>query len=156
MTTNEQIPELLKARIEHYCAVQERCVLEVKQKLVEWKIREKLIPLVIEQLKKDNFINEERFVKAFARGKFRISKWGRNKIIYALRQKGMPELYIAIGLEEIDPQEYLKALENLISKKAASLKGMEPAIRAGKLARFAIARGFESELVWKILKKRIL
>ena len=97
---------LNKAR--KYCSYQERCLADVKTKLNEWKAAEKTVEKIIQTLEKEDFINEERYAIAFALGKLRNNKWGRNKIFYAMTQKQIPEIYIQMGLNEIDEEEYIQ------------------------------------------------
>ena len=75
---------LNKAR--NYCAYQERCLEEVKTRLKEWKVQSRFIEKILEELLKDDFINEERFARIFSSGKFRYNHWGKNKIIYELKE----------------------------------------------------------------------
>ena len=89
-----------KAR--RYCAYQERCVFDLKNKLYEWKVRPDVSARIINTLEEENYLNEERFARVFAGGKFRIKKWGRNKIMAELRARKIPDLIIQIGLDEID------------------------------------------------------
>ncbi|UBM63501.1 RecX family transcriptional regulator [Candidatus Sulfidibacterium hydrothermale] len=142
-------PEYLLEKARHYCAYQERSIFDVKQKLQQWKASETAIQEIIKTLKAENYINEERFVKAFAIGKLRHNKWGRNKIIQALKQKQIPDLYIQIGLGEIDEEEYLNTLKAVLSNK--TVKANDEFTRKNKLIRYAVQKGFQPELARKIL-----
>jgi regulatory protein len=142
-------PEYLLKKARHYCAYQERSIFDVKQKLQQWKASETTIHEIIKTLKAENYINEERFVKAFAIGKLRHNKWGRNKIIQALKQKQIPDLYIQIGLGEIDEEEYLNTLKAVLSGK--TVKANDEFTRKNKLIRYAVQKGFQPELARKIL-----
>ncbi len=142
---------LEKAR--KYCAFQERSIFDVKAKLASWNITENVISEIILQLKKEDFINEDRFALAFATGKLRNNKWGRNKISYALLQKQIPELTIQIALNSIDQNEYINTLKGLLSSK--KINDDNEFRRNHKLVKFAQQKGFQPELSWKILKGEI-
>lgn len=140
-----------KAR--NYCSYQERCIYDVKMKLLEWKAAEKTVEQIIRQLEEEDYINEERFAVSFATGKLRNNKWGRNKIFYALMQKHIPELYVQMGLSEIDEEEYLGILKNVLSSKKIDEK--DEFKRNNKLVKYAVQKGFQANLVWKVLKAEV-
>jgi len=139
---------LNKAR--EYCASSERCVMDIEQKLHQWKAEDITIQKIINRLEKEDFINEERYAKAFAVGKLRHNKWGRNKIIYALQRKHIPDLYIQIGIGEIDEEEYLNTLKAVLSSKKIDEKDTWK--RNNKLVRYAVQKGYQADLCWKIIK----
>lgn len=142
---------LEKAR--KYCAYQERSIFDVKSKLYSWNISEKIISEIILRLKKEDFINEDRFALAFATGKMRNNKWGRNKISYALLQKQVPDLTIQIALNSLDEQEYLQTLKSvLVSKKIDDENEFR---RNTKLVKYAQQKGFQPELTWKVIREEI-
>lgn len=142
---------LNKAR--KYCSYQERCIYDVKQKLLEWKASEQTIESIIRQLEEEDFINEERYAVSFSVGKLRNNKWGRNKIFYALMQKHIPELYVQMGLSEIDEKEYINTLRSIIESK--KVNEVDDFRRKQKLVKFAMQKGFQSDLVWKIIRGEI-
>ncbi|MBN3034862.1 MAG: RecX family transcriptional regulator [Bacteroidales bacterium] len=147
-------PEWVMSRMKSYCALQERCISEVKEKLQEFRLQPRVESRIISRLIGEDFLNEERFVRAFAGGKFRMKQWGRLKIIRALARKGVPEILIELGLREIGDQEYISTLKKLISARNKDMKETSILIRNRKLANFAISRGFEPELVWDVLNFR--
>ena len=130
-----------------YCAYQERCVSEVKKKLYEWKVRPDVSQKIITTLEEENYLDEERFARVFAGGKFRIKKWGRNKIIAELRARRIPELIVQIGLEEIDEYEYIKTLRSLIEKKRSTFDDPGDITNRNKIYKFVLSRGFERHLI---------
>lgn len=146
-TVSQAIDKAMK-----YCAYQERCQMEVRQKLRSFQLtsiqREEVIMELIEQ----NYLNEERFSQAYARGKFRIKSWGRKKITLALKQKDISDYCIRKGLAEIDDEEYVQTLESLIQKTYEKNKGVQEYQRIAKTAKYIIGRGFEANLVWDQLK----
>lgn len=146
-----QIPEWVYKKMTHYCAFQERCMFDVKTKLQTFHLQESIYDAIINKLIKENYLNEERFAKMFASGKLRINKWGKNKIYRALQAKRVPELFILEGLNEIENSEYIDVLRNIISKKSDEISETDLNKRNQKLAKFAISKGFESNLVWDVL-----
>jgi len=142
---------LVKGRA--FCAYQERYQQEVRDKLYEWGLHKADVENVIVKLIEENFLNEERFAKTFAGGKFRIKKWGRVKIKLELKQRGISDYCIRKGLAEIPDTDYNDVLEYVISKKAKDIRGKIDFKKNYKLAQYVISRGFESEMVWQKLKK---
>ena len=148
MSTNEAL-----AKIQKYCAYQERCHSEVRKKLLEYELKSYDVDEIIAQLILSGFLNEERYAKAFAGGKFRMKKWGRLKITHALEAKGVSKNCIRIGLAEIDPDDYQKTLREILEKKSSEADESNMYSRRDKLSKFAIQKGYEPELVWKILRE---
>jgi regulatory protein len=138
-----------KLKAEKYCAYQERSQLEVKNKLLGMGLMMAETNEILVELVRDNFINEERFAQAFAKGKLKVKKWGNRKITMALKNKGITETLIQKVLREIDPNQYIEELRFSIQKKARTLKESDPWKRAGKLKQYLIGKGFEPELVFK-------
>lgn len=138
-----------KLKAEKYCAYQERSQLEVKNKLLGMGLTMAETNEILVELVRDNFINEERFAQAFAKGKLKVKKWGNRKITMALKNKGITETLIQKVLREIDPNQYIEELRFSIQKKARTLKESDPWKRAGKLKQYLIGKGFEPELVFK-------
>ena len=136
-----------------YCSYQERCQMEVRNKLRDFQITADEREEVIMELIQQNFLNEERFSKAFSRGKFRLKRWGRKKIELALRQKQISSNCISIGLTEIDSQEYHEVLQKLIERIWVKYQGIQNYKRVAKTAQYIIGRGFEPHLVWDELKQ---
>lgn len=137
-------------RARKYCAYQERCIYDVKQKLIEWKAAGKTIEKVIRKLEEEDYINEERFAVSFAVGKLRNNKWGRNKIFYALMQKHIPELYVQMGISEIDEEEYINVLKSVISLK--KIDETDEFRKNQKMVKYAVQKGFQPNLVWKVIR----
>lgn len=136
-----------------YCAYQERCQQEVRTKLQQFQLTPIQVEEVISELIQENFLNEERYSEAFARGKFRMKQWGRKKIILALKLKDISEYCIKKGLKQIDPQEYQETMYQIIEKNYTKHKGMQNYQRVAKTAQYVIGRGFEPNLVWETLKE---
>lgn len=144
-------PQLALAKIQNWCAYQERCQQEVRDKLYSYGLKLAEVENIIAQLISDNFLNEERFARAYAGGKFRIKKWGRIKIRMALKGKRVSDYCIRKGLAEIDEREYRKTLEKLLSEKARTLSEKNHIRRKFKLLQYASAKGYEQELIMDVL-----
>jgi len=137
-----------------YCAFQERCQQEVRNKLYEWGLYSQLVEGIIAHLIAEGFINEERFANIFAGGKFRIKKWGKQKIMIELQKRKISDYSINKAIEAIENDDYEKTLEKTILKKAKELKEKDNFILKNKLAKYTISKGFESEIVWHFLNKK--
>jgi regulatory protein len=142
---------LAKAR--NFCTYQERCQQELRDKLYDWKAKPDEVEETISAMISEGFLDEERYAKAFAGGKFRIKKWGRRKIIYALKAKQISDYCIKKGLLEIDEDDYLETLKSVLISRDRNYNSVGP-IKQKLLATYLIGRGFESELVWKTIKTK--
>jgi regulatory protein len=140
-----------RQKIYRYCSYQERCHQEVRNKLYEMGLRSAEVDDLIIHLISEGFLNEERFARAFAGGKFRIKKWGRIKITHALEGKGVSLNCIKIGLKEIDESQYHDTLIKILEKKKAEMTGTALETR-NRIAKYAVQKGFEPDLVWHELR----
>lgn len=144
-----------KIKIAAYCAYQERCQEEVRNKLLEKGIygppAEDLIALMIEE----GFLNEERFAQAFVRGKYRLKKWGRNKILQELKLRKISPNCIKSGMKEIDPEEYWELLIQLAEKKWLSVKDTDLFKKKYKTHQYLLGRGFETDLIQNAIEEMI-
>lgn len=140
-------------KLQRYCAYQERCHREVRSKLLELGIYGDDLEEIIVNLIEENFLNEERYARSFARGKFRMKQWGRNRIRKELKIREISDYCIRKAMEEIDEVQYLDTLHSILEKKAAHFTDEDDFVKKSKLAQHALSRGFEAELVWEILKE---
>lgn len=140
------------AKAEHFCAYQERSQQEVRDKLYEWGLWPDAVENIITKLIETNFLNEERFAYAYARGKFNQKGWGRNKIKQGLKFKRVTDALIKKSLKQIDGDDYLAMLEKILQKKAASVHEKEEYKRHYKLRQYAMSRGYENDLINDVLK----
>jgi len=145
-------PEEAKNRILRYCTYQERSHKEVKNKLYDFGLYSSEVNELLSFLITERFLNEERYAKAFTGGKFRLKKWGRLKIIRELERHDLTTNCIRIGLKEIDDQDYLNTLKEIIRKRSVSMQEENPFIKRNKVARYAIQKGYEPDLVWREIK----
>jgi len=144
-------PEQAKAKAQAYCAYQERSQQEVRDKLYEWGLHRTDVENIIAELIAGNFLSEERFALAYASGRFRMKGWGKHKIKQGLKQKSVSPPLIKAALASLDEQEYRAKLYGLLRAKALSEKESNPYKRKNKLLRYAVSKGFESELVLDLL-----
>ncbi|MCC7302289.1 MAG: RecX family transcriptional regulator [Bacteroidia bacterium] len=144
---------LQKAR--NYCAFQERCQQEVREKLLQWKQDKNVVESHIAQLISEGYIDEERFARAFAGGKFRMKQWGRKKIEIELKQRALSPYCVRSGLSEIAQGDYLNTLQRLAEKALKRTKAPNARVRALKVRKYLLSRGFENDLVSDILRQLI-
>lgn len=140
-----------KVKIEQNCAYQERSQQEVRDKLYDMGLHKEDVENIITELIGENFLNEERFAIAFARGKFRIKQWGKVKIKQHLKQKRVSDYCIKKALALIDADEYEKTIKHLIEKKDRESKEKDAYIKRQKTIRYLISRGFEPDIVLSLV-----
>ncbi len=143
-----------KAKAESFCAYQERSQHEVRNKLYDWGLHERDVEEIISELIQENFLNEERFAKAYTLGKFRIKGWGKIKIRQGLKLKRVPDKMIIKAFKAIDPDDYMSKLKSLIEKKRATIKENDPFKLRFLLSRFAAQKGYEQDLIGDVLKDK--
>lgn len=138
-------------KICHYCAYQERSHQEVRYKLVELGIRGLELEEIMVYLIENNFLNEERYAQMFARGKHYVKKWGRLKITYQLKSKGISNYCIQKGLKEIEPNIYFDNARKLILQKLKDYQKYATPIAQQKAFQFMIGKGYETNIIREIL-----
>lgn len=136
-----------KLKVEAYCAYQERCDFEIREKLKSWHLYQEDIEVLIAHLIQSNFLNEERFASAFVSGKFNIKKWGRIKIRQHLKQKRISDYSINKALSEIEDLAYLETINQLIEAKSRLISTKDEWDKRVKLTRYLQGKGFEMELI---------
>ena len=144
-------PHLALIKMQSWCAYQERCQQDTRNKLYELGLWPEAVENIIVKLIEDNFLNEERFAIQFAKGKFNIKKWGRIKIIQELKQKRVSDYCLKKALQQIDEEEYIAALKKVIAIKKRLITEKNPVKLKFKLATFAISKGYERDLVFDVL-----
>ena len=155
MTILQEYPEtnLILQKIRHYCSYQERCINEVEKKLKAFSVQTEKIPGIINQLQKEGYLDEERFARVFAGGKFRLNKWGRNKIEFEMKIRGIPLMIVQEGMTEIDEPEYLQILKELMIHKYNEFKAKKNVNIREKIINFAYGKGYEMEFILVFLKE---
>ena len=141
--------------LENYCAYQERCHKDVIDKLRKMKMIPEVIDTIVVHLITNNYLNEERFAKAFARGKFRIKKWGKNRIIRELKYRNVSKYSIDSALKEIDLDDYYKTLHELAEKRIAQVKEINLYKKKKKVVDYLLYRGWESHLIYEKINELI-
>lgn len=141
-----------REKLRAFCAYRERSQVEVREKLLGYGIIPDVAEELITELIQENFLNEERFARAYVRGKFNIKKWGRQKIKQGLYRHQLSDYVLRKAFEEIDDQKYIETLEALVDKKLRETRIRNEFQRNGKVAAYAISRGFEPDLVWEVVK----
>ena len=147
---NDRLKDALR-RAASFCAYQERTQQEVRERLAEWDVYGDDADLIIFELIEQNYLNEERFAKTFAGSKFRVKSWGKHKIRQHLKQRGITGHNLETAMKEIEPDDYRQRLTELLEKKKRTLPQESPLVLKQKLARYAISKGFEPDLVWSLL-----
>ncbi len=145
--------EIAFEKTKRYCAYQDRCHQEVRQKIISLKIYGDDLEEIITELIKQDFLNEERYARSFARGKFRLKKWGRNKIKQQLYARRISDYCIRKAMTEIEEEDYIDTLREVINKKVNQLVDQPKLIRKDKAIKYALSRGYESNLIFKIVKE---
>lgn len=139
-------------KIKYFCAYQERCHKEVKEKLYSLGLWKRDVEELISQLITENYLNEERFAQQFAGGKFRMKHWGRIKIQYELKQKQVSIYCIKKGLQEIKEEEYGKILRKLAEVKWKTLKSEKSIFtKRRKTMDYLLQKGYERDLALEVI-----
>lgn len=146
-------PAQALAKAEAWCAFQERCQQEVRDKLYDWGLYPDAVESIIADLISKNFIDEERYAIAYAGGKFRIKKWGRVKIRVELKRKRLSDYCIRKGLAVIDEEDYEALLKKLLHEKFRATKESHPLKKKYKVMNYLVSRGFEPELIRDLMKE---
>ena len=153
-STHISVQEAQK-KMERFCAYQERCHQEVYGKLKDMGMIPQAIDHIISHLIQENYLNEERFARGYARGKFRIKKWGKNRIVQELKRRNISAFNVKSALSEIEEEEYLGTLDELARKRLGQIREPNIQKRKKKLADYLLYRGWESSLVYVKLKELI-
>ena len=146
-------PDQVLDKMAKYCAYQERCVKDVRNKLKTYDIPQEYRDKILEFLLDNRFVNDERFAKNFVRGKVNQSGWGMNKIRFHLMQKGIDKEIVNEALEQTDEEVYRQRLIAILNTKAKTVKAENDFEKKRKLAAYAMQKGFEGNLVWEVLNE---
>ena len=147
-------PQQALPKAKHYCAYQERCHSEVADKLYSYGLNKNETAQIISTLIEENYLNEERFAIQYAAGHFRTKHWGRIKMKYELKKKGVSIYCIKKALQAIDDEDYANTLNRLAELKLATLKSEKNKfIKKRKLQDHLLVKGFENDLVREIVNR---
>lgn len=143
-------------RASSLCSQGEKAPQDIYEKAKNWGLQEPEAARLVARLIEENFLNEERYAKAFANDKFRFAHWGRVKVAYALRAKGISDSIIALALEEkVEDKDYQETCLDLLKGKMRDMSLPLSQQDRAKLYRFAAQRGFESAIISRCLSKLV-
>ena len=145
-------PDQVLDKIAKYCAYQERCVKDVRDKMKTYDISQEDREKILDYLLDNRFVNDERFAKSFVRGKINQSGWGLNKIRFHIIQKGIAKEIIDEALQQTDEEVYRQRLIDILKTKSKTVKAETEFEKKRKLAAYAMQKGFEGGLVWEVVK----
>jgi regulatory protein len=134
-----------------YCSQSEHCISELKNKLTQWNVTESDQLRIIRYLMEEKYIDEKRFAIAYVKDKFRYNKWGKIKIRLELNLKRIEKELIEAALETIDSDEYSEMIIRLAKDKEKKLTYRNEYERKGKLYRFLAGKGFEMDVISRLL-----
>lgn len=138
-------------RLTAFCAAGEHCLTEVRERLRRWNVAPDEAEALVRRLVEEQYINEERYCRAYINDKVRFARWGRLKIAQALRQKQIASsLYLPL-LDELDEAIYSEQLRRLLEAKQREVKGRNAYERKAKLVRFALGRGYEMDEIRRFI-----
>ena len=141
----------IQQKIAQYCVYQDRCHKEVEEKIKSFDLIPEAREMILLNLMKDNFLNEERFAKSFARGKFRIKHWGKNRIVNELKMRDISPYNIKTALKEIDDKEYINTIYKITENRNNVISESNHYKRKKKLIDFLLRKGFETDLIFKTI-----
>jgi regulatory protein len=153
MENEEKLEQDVFARMARLCSTSEQCSPDLRKKIRDLGCDGQLEERIIARLEKEKFLSDDRFVRAYVREKFRINKWGRIKMEYYLKMKGLSHTMIEAGFTEIDEKQYIKLLLQTMNEKARTIKKTNKYEKMGQIIRFAQGRGFEPELIHRHLNE---
>lgn len=136
-----------------YCSKAERAEADVRRKLTLWEVENEPMERIIDRLKKENYLNEERFCRSFIKDKMLFNKWGRTKIVFELRRKQISEQVINMSFSEFEATDFEESLLKILTTKAKSVKAKDDYDKKNKLIRFALGRGYSYEQIQRCLSK---
>lgn len=151
----EKLAQEIFQKMAHLCSRAEQCSPDLIKKIRELGGNSFITQLILERLEKENYLNDQRFVTMYVRDKFKINKWGRVKMHYYLKMKGLNEELIQSGFNEINNEEYIELLIKTMKEKARSIRITDKYEKMGQVIRFAQGRGFEPGLIHRYLHQVI-
>lgn len=135
-------------KLQKYCSYQDRCHMEVEQKLKSMGMIPQASDQILMTLIQENYLNEERFAMAYVRGKFRIKQWGRIRLKAELKKRQISSYLIKKALSQISESKYITTFETLAERKAETLVGTNNRLKKKKLIDYLMYRGWESHLIY--------
>jgi len=151
MENQDQIAKQAYSKMAQLCSRSEQCSADIRKKIIVFELVSEVVEEIIEKLKAEKYLNDERYIKAYVADKFKINKWGRIKMRHYLKMKGLPETMIQKELDEIDEEKYKAILIKTMKTKAKTVKKKNRFEKMGQIIRFAQTRGFEPELIHRYM-----
>ena len=151
MENQEQAAKQAYSKMARLCSRSEQCSADIRKKIVAFELVSEVVDEIIEKLKAEKYLNDERYVKAYIADKFKINKWGKIKIRHGLKVKGLSDGLIQIELDKIDEEKYKAVLIKTMKAKAKTVKKKNRFEKMGQIIRFAQTRGFEPELIHRYM-----
>lgn len=155
MESRGQIAVEAYRKMAQLCSRSEQCSFDIRKKMITYDLMEEVVEEIIDKLKKERFLDDERFVKAYVADKFKFNKWGKIKISHYLKMKGLPDRLIQTGLDSIDDEKYITALIKTMKDKARTVKKKNRFEKLAQIIRFTQSRGFEPELIHRYINEAV-
>ena len=143
----------IRSKMEHYCVYQDRCHFDVEKKLRDFFLIPEARDEILLWLLSEKFLDEERFAKSFARGRFKIKNWGRKKISVELKRRNISDYLINVGLKEIEEEAYYSTAERLIEKKKENITAKNIYELKKKIISYMLNKGYEYDLIKEIISE---
>jgi regulatory protein len=147
--------ESIFLKVAHLCSKSEQCTPDIKKRIRELGGSDEMSEAIIKRLVTENYLNDQRFVGMYVRDKFRLNNWGRVKMHYYLKMKGLKDDLIQSGFAGIDEEDYVALLIKTMKEKARTIRSTDKYEKMGQIIRFAQGRGFEPELIHRYLSKAL-
>jgi regulatory protein len=151
----EKLEQEIYLKMAHLCSRSEQCTPDISKKIRESGAGAEMTEAILRRLREEKYLDDERFAKLYVREKFRVNKWGRIKMHYYLKIKGLKEEIIRSGFAEINEEEYVALLQKTMKEKAVSIKKADKYEKMGQIIRFTQGRGFEPELIHRYLNEAV-
>ncbi len=153
MENREVIVKEAYSKMAQLCSRSEQCSVNIRRKMITYDLVNEVVEEIIEKLKEEKFIDDERFVKAYVSDKFRLNKWGKIKMQHYLKMKGLSDKLIQLGMDSIDDEKYKLVLIKTMKDKAKTIRNKNKFEKMGQIIRFTQSRGFEAELIHRYMNE---
>ncbi|MEZ5107211.1 MAG: regulatory protein RecX [Draconibacterium sp.] len=153
MENREVIVKEAYSKMAQLCSRSEQCSVDIRRKMITYDLVNEVVEEIIEKLKEEKFIDDERFVKAYVSDKFRLNKWGKIKMQHYLKMKGLSDKLIQLGMDSIDDEKYKLVLIKTMKDKAKTIRNKNKFEKMGQIIRFTQSRGFEAELIHRYMNE---
>ncbi len=151
MEEHDQNIKQAYSKMAQLCSRSEQCSADIRKKILSYEIVDEIVDEIIDKLIEEKFIDDERYVKAYVKDKFKFNKWGRIKMRHYLHAKGLSDEVIKRGLDTIDEEKYKDVLVKTMKAKAKTIKKKNKFEKMGQIIRFTQSRGFEPELIHRYM-----